>query len=597
MSYSVTCYKNTGFNAINIPDSPDLLEGMTSQTLPALNILQDWGLSSVRVRVPSDFDISTVDYCKIGNEFYAVGAPQMLSSDVAELPLTYDAVTSAGGPSSITFLDGLTERHTVNDDTMFKYTQDDEYMAPRESLQLVFGGMKFKTTDAEGYNVVANATIDLATLGTNSINNTLSSKTYTDTDGANSVTVPEVPYPPINTGYLLYDSTGSSDTVRATNSPGTEAFNASQEYVKEGMATARALGIESGITAQVAYPANMVDIVEDTASGGIASVRGKTLTESSGLPFSYATADNNRVLYGNFNKYGIISATGAKGEYLPEQINDGNDSPYLKLRADPRADGKPYFRFSTYLSDSSDENFFNSCIEGRPWRNVPLVYTSASNSILDTANFTNSAQQASSAYNYQQAQSNLTSQRQMVTGIASAVSGLAGAAANAADPAKFVSGIADTVMGGINTYYDMKSTEMQRAQAENQYDLQREKELQNFGWSQSVVVPTVMFPFNADVVRDFIGNGVFVYRYRYSDNDITRIDKILTMYGYKDTVPLTSSLFTYRTNFDYVRANGVSIGGDIANWKKALIAQQLNAGVRVWHVKPNPSYYTNNPIA
>lgn len=130
----------------------------------------------------------------------------------------------------------------------------------------------------------------------------------------------------------------------------------------------------------------------------------------------------------------------------------------------------------------------------------------------------------------------------------------------------------------------------------DQYKLTREKELQNYGFSQSVTVPEILFPYNSEFIRDFIGNGVYVYRYRYTDNDLTRIDKLLTMYGYKDTVALDASCFYQRTNFDYVRASGVSIGGNLPKWKKSIIADQLNAGVRVWHTKPSPTYYTNNPI-
>lgn len=596
MAYSVKCYMNTGFNAVNIPDKPSLLDSMTSVDLPALDILQDWGLSSVRVRVSADVDIQQVDYCKIGNEYYAVGAPSMVASDVAELPLTYDAVTSAGGPSSITYLDGITERHTVDDDTMFKYTQEDELTAPRENLQLVSGGMLFKNTARDTITVVE-STIDLYDLTKADINGTLESQTYTDSDGQNSVTVPTVPAPTTNTGYTLKDNDNSAD-IGTTSSAGTESFRAS--FVQRGIAVARALGVESGIVSQVQLPTNFISITESTTETGvILNITGNNQAVSSGLPFKYATPKNNRVLYGSNNKYGLITASGGKGEYLPEQIDDGNNSPNVRAIADPRPDGKPYFRYSKYMGDETAENFFNSAVSGLTWRNVPLVFHEASNSMLDTANFTNGGQTASQGYTYQMQQASLTKESTKVNSvldaIKSAIDGI-GKATKAKSGAEVITGL---ISGGQNLYNLSNSLDTQNLSIDNlnkSYNLAREKELQNYGYSQSVVVPTVMFPFNTSTIRDFIGNGVMVYRYRYSDNDVERIDKLLTMYGYKDTVALTADLFNKRTYFDYVRASGVSIGGDITVWKKALIAEQLNAGVRVWHVKPDPSHYTDNPI-
>lgn len=597
MSYNVRCYYNTGFNAVNIPDSPSLLNNMTYEDLEAVDILQDWGLSSVRVRIGT-MSIQNCDYCRVGNEYYSVGTPVMVAPDVAELPLIYDGVTSAGGPSSLSYLDGITERHTVSDDTMFKYTQEDELTAPREALQLVSGGMLFRKSTAGdlGGTTVVESTIDLYELGKEITQGSLESQTYTDSDGANSVTVPSVPYITSHTGFSLKSS--GDDNIGATYSPATQLFTS--EGAKQAIATCRALGIESGIVSQVQYLEPFTTVTtSSTQDGVVVQVAGNNVTVSSGLPFKYASPKNNRVLYGNHNQYGIISASGGKGEYLPEQIDDGNTSPNIKAISDPRPDGRPYFRFASYMGDSSDENFFNSAVAGLEWKQVPLVFTDPSNSMLNTANFTNKATLDEANYTAQQSTLALNRGRAGVGQVIGGISAGANIAGNLASGniAGALSAGAGFLQNTYNNAMQMRQYDIDAVQQADAYRLSREKELQNFGYSQSVVVPTVMFPFNTNTIRDFIGNGVFVYRYRYSANDITRIDKLLTMYGYKDTVALTADLFNQRTYFDYVRASGVSIGGSIPKWKKAIITEQLNAGIRVWHVAPSASYYSNNPVA
>jgi hypothetical protein len=102
-----------------------------------------------------------------------------------------------------------------------------------------------------------------------------------------------------------------------------------------------------------------------------------------------------------------------------------------------------------------------------------------------------------------------------------------------------------------------------------------------------------MFP-RSETIRDLLGNGVRVYRYRFADSDVVKIDKILTMYGYKDTKPLEASDFTNRTKFNYVQASGISVSNNtMPRWIREGIAMQLSIGVRIWHVKPDATAYTD----
>ena len=67
--YSVRIYKSTGLNAVNIIDKPSRLNDdsiFDFEDLPALNILQNVFLDSVRVKVSWE-KIKNADYCRIGN--------------------------------------------------------------------------------------------------------------------------------------------------------------------------------------------------------------------------------------------------------------------------------------------------------------------------------------------------------------------------------------------------------------------------------------------------------------------------------------------------------------------------------------------------
>ena len=95
------------------------------------------------------------------------------------------------------------------------------------------------------------------------------------------------------------------------------------------------------------------------------------------------------------------------------------------------------------------------------------------------------------------------------------------------------------------------------------------------------------------------GEGILLYRYKYSKADVKRIDKLLTMYGYKVTKQLEKKDFTSRQYFNYIECSSLSVQAK-GNYSTIAvsdgISKQLQVGTRLWHVKPDSSHYTNNPI-
>lgn len=591
MALSCTLYKNTGFNTINIPDSKALLVQDASIQTSVLDCLQNRFLASISVSATWDA-VKDVDYVNVDDFYYFVTGITMTSYDIAQISLSPDFITSAGGPTSLSILDGITERHHIakSADTFGLYDETDPLLSPAQPLLLVFGASAFSDTETD-YNIVAESSIDLEAMGkaTN-----YSSKTFGSGDAA--VSVPSTtPVGSKNTSFYF----GGSSTAHTTTN-GTALFDCTNENVLKGLQIVRDLGVENAVIAQYALPKSMFVIGKEASTDGyIRTVTAQVTSFSTNLPFTYATVRNQRVLSGDNNRYGILTASGNSYEANPEQLTGGNlTAPTVNYRGDGRENGMPYFNFYYYMGADihSLPYFFRNAITGMEWRNVPLTYVTPAHSVQDAVNFRSqqtlnkiSNYQAMDVYQQNQAGVDIS----QAQALGSAIAGMFDSATGTS-----TSGMISSLVGGINSAIsaDQKRLALESAEDYRQmtYAVQRRNEMYNFGVSQQVVEPTIKFPFQTPSIRDYAGNGCLTYRYRYSDTDLTRIDKILTAYGYHITEQLDSSMFSNRPHFNFIKATGVTVGGSLPTWWKNGITQQFGSGVRIWHVKPDPAYYTQN---
>lgn len=140
--------------------------------------------------------------------------------------------------------------------------------------------------------------------------------------------------------------------------------------------------------------------------------------------------------------------------------------------------------------------------------------------------------------------------------------------------------------------------QLSQLQTHRSYGTQRMNDLMQYQIDTQVTQPDVRFPYQSEPARELYGNGVLIYRYNYTEHDIQRIDKLLTMYGYKYTKTLEDTDFTNRERFNYVECSNVTV-----KFKTTLprryrdgVAMMLRTGVRVWHEKPNIEAYLDNDI-
>lgn len=602
-------YYSTGFNPVNIPDSPATLQAASTASVSGetIDVLQNYWLDHIDVSTTWD-DVKNVDYARVDSFYYFVNSITMLSADVARISLTPDFITSAGGPSSLTILDGVTERHHVSasDDTFGAYTEDDPLLTPSKPLQLAIANGPFMGTNPD-YWAFVESTIDLYKMGaqTDGEYDSKTALTYTDDYTSETVTIPTTIPTSTDIEGTFWMGGSTSESAMKTKTHATAIFDADNSQVQAGMQRARDIGAEDAVISQWQIPKDMCNalyayrsdetgaLTEDTGAFGYINDADSTITHEltdANFDFEYATVNNKRVLYGQNNKYGLLTAAGNSAEYDPEDIQGGSITrPSVVYRADCRNNGRPYYNYSYYRGVSTlDSNmaFFRNSVSGLEWRTLPLRFVTASRSVQDSYNYESTMRQES--------RSNQLANANNEIALGTSITGAAGTAVQGI-MASLISG---GLLGGLSLNKTMSSLASvgqnvnARSELSNAYERAREREMYNFGVSQNVVVPTLKFPYQSPAIRDYAGNGVVCYRYYLAASDITKLDKILTAYGYKDTALLSTDMFSNRTYFNYVKTSGVSIGGNLPQWWKAGITEQFNSGVRIWHTKPSSSYYT-----
>lgn len=594
MAYStamVTAYLDTGFSTTNTPLNPSVMESSASASVNVgeINCLSLIGKTQGSVSVPAFSGIDKADYFKIKfsdsplYSYWLVVDYVYLAGDTIIVSLVLDAWLSCGGNQGISSISGYVVRHTVTDDSYGKYTQDDELLVP--SQHLIFRSIdRFaeKGTNKDFYNIVVSA-INLSALGHNTADSM--GLTYGDVQNNEYCVVPHPPKLPSNF---------QTEIVYGNNSyklPAVVCFNADNDDVKEGIVRARELGMDAGIIAQYSLPKEYFTIYElnptiagiEFDTGAIYKIepKGGGMVYTSHAVFEYAQVNNKRAIYGGLNKVRFTGmASGEEVEYSIEDLysqSASNVAVQVNMLGDARAHGKPYF-YPTYYMDKeiTPENML-TCVTGMEWQNAPLRFEYASGAGMTAVRF--EASKNVEGKNMTDRQATAFTQTLNTTGV----------------------GLVGDLLGG--DYLGAWSKGNSMANQLNYYatewdifDRNRALEKKNMLVDTLVVAPEVKFPVS-EAIRDFIGNGIIVSFVTPTDEDITRFDKILNMYGYKDAGSMLSTAeFTAGTYFSYIEANSVNIqcSLDVNRNIKEACERQISNGIRLWKARPDFTKYTAN---
>lgn len=547
--YSIKGYFNTGFNSVNIPDSPAVLATASSKTFASNWLLQNKDLTAVRLNATWE-EVQNIDYVAIGNSYYYVKGITMLTEVCAELSLVLDGLTTAGGVNAVGITGGWCKRSHTGNDALFDNNIPEPWQ-PSEPLEIV-GLKKHIESTGDGWTLVC-STVDLTR-----IENV--AQEYIDKDNAVVCYVPKVP--PVST-----EST--SDAVlpvygrKSQTLPNTSLFYV--DNVLEAISHVRELGIESCLTGAYVLPKEWGDI--GFGNNNVVNILGKLYYQSCGGAISYGSV-NNKKCFSQYNEFSVVAmATGDKITSEAHDIYDGGASPTVIMFSDPSPEnGKPYAQFKNFLGNQQLP--FQNCVQGGTWLNQPMAFSGTSGSLIAQTQFTNRQDLAETRNNVNYGMSTA---------------------------GNFLSAIGSALTGNLSGVLGSAKSQAESAINYEFANQQRQLERAEFETAQTINAPDVKFP-RSSSIQAYVGNGFVTYQTRLSAKDLARFDRFLTMFGYAQSKPLEKSDFTNRRYFNYVQADGVNVSGNVGLRVRENIVEQLSGGVRIWHTLPNASYYNSNPI-
>lgn len=587
---TVTAYANSGFSMNDTPLNVSVLEANSNaQQLEVINCLPVSGKTTVTITVKPFNLLPRTDYLKIvGSDgvawFGIVLGYEYVSMTSVQITAQLDGWLTCQA-AGITSISGYTTRHTTADDEFGKYTQDDPLIIPSKPLHIIStsttfgGGGQFGSTKK-----LVESTIDLSAMGEDTYN---TSRTF-DSDG--EVVVPlAVPSDATTVTLSGFNGESASQTIG-----GRGIYDADNEKVKKGIAVARSLGYENGILGSYIIPTfALASDPTPSADGFYSTISGKNTSASPAgssnlyLRFEYANVKNKRLLYGKTSQYILWSpASGDQLRVNPEDIyTSGGVVPTLNYMADPRSKGKPYFSFAE--GPSVTQGGLNQCISGAQWDNLPLNYQNSSGLQTKARIFSAQEELAVSQYNLG-VNANILPQAANLANAAANV-GMAGATTpvgmNPMNP---------SVAGGLLTGPSNFVNGLVHMPANRDNFMAARKLEQAQFLASHYSAPQIVSPPDGEFIRDVYGNGCVLARYMLTEYDLTRLDRVLNMYGYMDNKALELSDLSVGVYATYVQANDVTIVSGAPKFAEQIAEEQLNAGIRLWKTKPSSAAY-NNP--
>ena len=322
---------------------------------------------------------------------------------------------------------------------------------------------------------------------------------------------------------------------------------------------------------------------EENEHGGIDGIQNKFNNKTLNINLSY-TPYNNKVKYAQSKEIKIYNPVvqSQLNKRVYEIINSGSVPSQNSfnadciITADPRPQGSPVFIFK-YMNGVLQTPYNAEVLSGGNWRNIPLCATGLSN------------------YNYEKAkieQDKKTAEKNSIGtilaglgqialgGLALAGSGVgAVASAGASAPASAVGGKVGTglIMSGAGTLLGGAGGFIGASL--------RQQEQQDLLNRQSIGASSQLTGSSNDFSRETENNFFYAMITSYSQNDLFAFDCFLTKYGYNvGNRPISNADFWSRPAFNYIRINDITIKSEKYSLNMIEnVKTQLKAGVRIWH--------------
>lgn len=417
MNGTVTVYFNTGFNGVDIPAEPSVLEQATKKVYPDVYYIRE-DLDKPFIKIKDSYDnLCNVDYCKIettSRTAYFFAVPEALSQGVTQLSLDLDALLTMGGAKNLDYSSGWQERGHITkaEDVLFENIASESW-TPSQQLEAKHITMiESNKSEIEGQEGPANrdvimCNVDLKSLENEAIQNAVEAIAG-KYNGSNEMYMPGIPVPDYNnsTFFGVWDENpvpGNPSIPPETINYkiiGTAAYDLTNSRVRKAIKTlfsAGQLQLQSSYRIPGMYVDDALTKLEksgetydpDSDSGLYSKIVGyRQVYNANNLPYIYTIPDytiKNKKVYDTYRSYIIVNlGSGDMSIKSPHEIyNSANPTaaPAVRMWADPVATGKPYARFD-YIKDNPLQ--WADTVKGLQWANVQICLEGASGSMWNS---------------------------------------------------------------------------------------------------------------------------------------------------------------------------------------------------------------------
>lgn len=638
MAQTAELYLQTGFNAIDIPDSVNILRNgnFTKKTRTNLNLIQLDYISYLSVDNLKDYEARRVDYVIITDDTEPVGQRdicyivldfQTIAVNTVKFTLLLDAYNTMGGfnaDSGNLILAGSANRMSVSlaDDNANFYTLDEPFR-PAERSKVSFDNFDKPTEMAEiYYGLIETLSVPPQIIKSiikpsprNNIKYVDSSTRY----GVLGVSCGEfivkqesdTPAGQIESYTYGFMSSPASRTLKETIVGFTALDNTIKQYklatrwwltklidyditVDNKQVSGNLIqdfrdnGKEYEMTALWKVPAMYIDVnkfqpVDVSTSkynpekaedyGGLDYIENAVYNKV--LKITPPTVYNNKAKYSQ--SYSIRVVSPVSGNQLEKKIyeiiessatpaNASFNAPAM-IGADIRPNGCPFFLFKYINGEEQISHKTVETINGGAWLNIPLLAQGVSNVNYENARINQEA-------NVAKFNAGISAFLAIVSGGIAVATG--GATAGTAVAAVHNLATASAAANAVRSVKGYAQANYQQSEQQKLLDMQ--------GQQASAQITTG----NSSYFREINENWFTAIIARYSDNDMQAYDTFLTKYGYNvGNKTITNADFYSRPAFNYIRINDISIES-VHNSITLInkVREQLQAGVRIWHKKP-----------
>lgn len=649
--YDIKLYLNTGFDAVNIPSKPSVLQSFRSIDFDDVNIIQSLYLSYIKLKI--DYDVAQqVDYVEIigdiKSKYYTVSKIEMVSPTTCKFYLLIDAYNSIGGLIDKNEIITCTANrcHVKQKYTATGALDEGLFNLPEPfkcNEALIFHSSYFKMGESDSYSDLSicemvifppdadtsytpdpYASSGIQIQGSNA---QIKGKAHSYGDRVakyqNDVNIPD------GTASITEYITESTEVIKCvTPAPslvklnlGTQSIllnglyftyrNFRNATIKDYITILRAIGAESGVIGAYIIPEIWcepvnLDSTQPTAQTQINNKYYQSLPSAPTQVISINGSFCSKKIYNpkavntsGINKMLVYSSASGSCIELDPSIFETRDQETIN----PEASEQQYIYSDGYLVKKIIQPYFVAYSDprkdGTPILKIINRYGTSFTSglkgdIADGAMTVKGAQWDDQAIVYEGMSGYVMAQKTQnasnkAENNASIGQAVLGGLGIIAGGVALATGVGAGLGVGLITAGVGGLTSGVMSYVANSKEQQEQQNLLN---QKSEFTYNPINIETNNTLRDVSRNTFRVGWYCMQQYDLIQYDRFLTKYGYNvGNYTIDKTYFSNRVAFNYIRVNDIQIKSTEPMYMIKLVQEQLKAGVRLWHLPPSESYY------